>query len=246
MAQEGRGTRAVWLVAAVTALVVAAACGGGGGGAGAGTGAGTDSGSQPAQPGAPVSAGANGNTFDDDVDGAIGTAEDYWKQQMSKQFGETFRPIPKIIPYSRAGQVRCGGEAMGRNNAAYCPSGDFIAFDSPWAKQQYDDIGDAFIYYMLDHEYAHGIQTRLGERYRYTIDQELQADCMAGATIGDEIRAKHLLLEPGDLDELRKGLIAVGDDPGQPWFAPGAHGTAKQRTDAFFAGYDHSLGACKL
>lgn len=160
--------------------------------------------------------------------------------------GQSFRPIRRIIPYSRAGQVSCAGEAMGRNNAAYCPEGDFIAYDKPWSRQQYEKIGDAFIYYMLDHEYAHGIQVRLGERYSYTIDQELQADCMAGATIGDEIRAGNLRLENGDLEELWRGLIAVADDPGQPWFAPGSHGSARQRTDAFFAGYNKSLKACNL
>jgi hypothetical protein len=34
-----------------------------------------------------------------------------------------------------------------------------------------------------------------------------------------------LQLPDGDIDELRRGLEAVGDDPGQPWFAKGFEGS---------------------
>ena len=242
MAWNGRTSRVAWLVAAVAVLVVGAACGAGGSGGGPGAGGEAPTTGQPRTSG---SGEPDQNTFSGDATGAIEVAQAYWKDQFANS-GDPLRPVRRIIPYSRAGQVSCGGEAMGRNNAAYCPEGDFIAYDSPWAQRAYKKIGDAFIYYMLDHEYAHGIQVRLGERYSYTIEQELQADCMAGATIGDSIRAKRLKLETGDIEELRRGLIAVADDPGQPWFAPGSHGSAKQRTDAFFAGYNKSLDACKL
>jgi predicted metalloprotease len=55
-----------------------------------------------------------------------------------------------------------------------------------------------------------------------------------------------LRLDDGDLEEFEQGLLAVGDDPDQPWFAPDAHGTAEQRTESFFKGYEGSLGACGL
>jgi predicted metalloprotease len=128
----------------------------------------------------------------------------------------------------------------------YCPPRDFIAYDINFAVTAFERIGDAFVYYLLGHEYAHGIQVRLGIEYRYTIDQELQADCLAGAYLGDSIKQGWLTLEPNDLDEFANGLLAVGDDPSVPWFAPGAHGTARQRTDAFFAGYERSLSACQI
>jgi len=41
-------------------------------------------------------------------------------------------------------------------------------------------------------------------------------------------------------------VAAVGDDPDQPWFAEGSHGTSEQRTDSFFRGYERSLAACDL
>jgi predicted metalloprotease len=107
-------------------------------------------------------------------------------------------------------------------------------------------IGDAFLFYLLGHEYAHGIQARLGITHQFGIEHELQADCMAGAYLGDSVRAKQLTLDQGDLEEFQNGLLAVADDASQPWFAPDAHGTAQQRTDSFADGYERSLGACGL
>jgi predicted metalloprotease len=194
---------------------------------------------------APVGAQEDGTMtaaeFRGDIRSAAQLAEDYWKTRV-----RGFQPIPRIIEYAESGEVACGGQALERNNAAYCAADDFIAYDVNWAVQAFRRIGDAFLFYLLGHEYAHGVQVRLGIRYDFTISQELQADCMAGAYLGDTIRDGALRLQEGDLDEFRRGLLAVGDDPGQPWFAEGAHGTAEQRTAAFFNGYEDSLAACDL
>ena len=233
MARRTRGIRAVWLVAVAATMLAGQACAGEGSG---GTGSETVATSSPA---------VDTTTLAGDVRAAIEESERYWTEQLSKR-GITFEPVRQVIPYTSAGEVTCGSEPMQSNNAAYCSAGDFIAFDAAWAQQGYDKIGDAFIYYLLGHEYAHAIQVRLGGQYQYTIEQELQADCMAGAYIGDSSKSGGLTIEEGDIDELRQGLLAVGDDPTIPWFTPGAHGTAQQRTDAFFDGYERSLTACGL
>src|SRR4029453_1446337 len=167
--------------------------------------------------------------FEDDIRGAAGSAEEYWRGRVSDAGGR-FAPIRQIGAYRDDGEVNCGGEPIPRNNAVYCSAGDFIAYDVNWAVRAFRQVGDAFVYYLLGHEYSHGVQVRLGIQYEYTIDQELQADCMAGAFIGDREKTNLLRGGGGDVDELREGLLAVGDDPSTPWFAPGAHGTAKQRT----------------
>ena len=183
--------------------------------------------------------------FEEDIGAAQDIAEAYWDKHFSSS-GLAFRPIRRLIPYERDGEVDCGGQPLTRNNAAYCSAGDFIAYDVNWAFAAFRQIGDAFLYYLLGHEYAHGIQARLGIQKQFTIQQELQADCMAGAYIGDSVRDGQLTLQDGDLDELARGLEAVGDDPGQPWFAEGSHGTARQRTSAFTNGFDDSLKPCDL
>jgi predicted metalloprotease len=181
--------------------------------------------------------------FERDADSAVAGAEQYWSARFQAS-GQRFVPVRRVITYQRAGEVACGREPLPANNAAYCPDGDFIAYDVDWAVVAFRRVGDAFLFYLLAHEYAHAIQVRLGIQYRYTIQQELQADCLAGAYIGDSVRAGRLRLDNGDLDEFRSGLLAVGDDPDQPWFAPGAHGTAEQRTESFFDGYERSVDAC--
>ena len=183
--------------------------------------------------------------FARDIDAATGIAEEYWAD-VFKQSGLRFEPVSDVIAYRREGEIGCGGQALGLNNAAYCSAGDFIAYDVNWAYQAFRQVGDAFIFYLLGHEYAHAIQLRLGVRAQFTIQQELQADCMAGAYIGDMERRNRLSLQEGDTEELAAGLEAVGDEPGQPWFAEGSHGTARQRTQAFANGYQDSLEPCNL
>lgn len=203
---------------------------------------------QPASPGADTTR-ADGTTsvaeFKADFADAVTIAEEYWTAQF-KASGQRFQPVRRVVPYTREGEVSCGGQPMPRNNAVYCSAGDFIAYDVNWSVAAFRQVGDAFLFYLLGHEYAHGVQVRLGIRYNFTIQQELQADCMAGAYIGDNVRSGGLKLDKGDLDEFREGLLAVGDDPNQPWFAEGSHGTAEQRTDSFFRGYEKSLDACGL
>ncbi|SCL28835.1 hypothetical protein GA0070624_3769 [Micromonospora rhizosphaerae] len=230
------------LAGLLVAVVVAAGCMSGG----VDQGEPRQPGPQPASPGA-QSTRADGTTsvaeFKEDFGGAVALAEQYWTGQF-KASGERFEPVRRVIAYTREGEVSCGGQPLPRNNAVYCSAGDFIAYDVNWSVAAFRQVGDAFLFYLLGHEYAHGVQVRLGIRYNFTIQQELQADCMAGAYIGDNVRSGDLTLDKGDLEEFREGLLAVGDDPDQPWFAEGSHGTAEQRTDSFFRGYENSLGAC--
>ncbi len=183
--------------------------------------------------------------FQRDTAGAVEIAERYWDDKFSAA-GQTFQPITQILPYQRTGELSCGGQELPINNAFYCTPGDFIAYDINWALASFRQIGDAFIFYLLGHEYAHGVQARLGYTYEYSIQQELQADCMAGAYIGGSVLSGTLALDDGDLDELRAGLISVADEPNQPWFSETAHGTAEQRIESFFTGYERSLVACDL
>ena len=183
--------------------------------------------------------------FKADIESATQIAEDYWAG-IFKESRLRFEPVRRVIPYEREGELDCGGQGLGLNNAAYCSAGDFIGYDVNWAFAAFRQIGDAFIFYLLGHEYAHAVQLRLGIQKQFTIQQELQADCMAGAYIGDMERAKRLRLQEGDTGELAAGLEAVGDEPGQPWFAEGSHGSARQRTQAFVKGYQDSLDPCDL
>jgi predicted metalloprotease len=228
------------VAAFVAAFLVAAGCFVGSSEDGGGD-DGADPGGQPSAGATRADGTMTAEEFQQDIGDAVGLAEQYWGGRVRR-----FQPVQEVIAYERDGEVDCGGEPVPRNNAVYCPAGDFIAYDVNFAVAAFRQVGDAFLFYLLGHEYAHAVQQRLGISSRFTIDHELQADCMAGAYIGDSVRDKDLTLDEGDLDEFQSGLLAVGDDPSIPWFAPGAHGTAEQRTQAFFQGYEQSLDACGL
>lgn len=70
---------------------------------------------------------------------------------------------------------------------------------------------------------------------------ELQADCFAGAFFTAANDAD--LLDEGDLLEIAKGLIQVGD-PGLPWFSPAGHGTPLQRVLAADIGFANGPDGC--
>ncbi|MEV4413349.1 neutral zinc metallopeptidase [Catellatospora sp. NPDC049609] len=183
--------------------------------------------------------------FQTDAEDAVTLAERYWDAVFDAS-GVPFTPVRTVTTYRDSGELACGPEPIPADNAVYCPAGDFIAYDADWAVTAFRRIGDAFVFYLLGHEYAHAVQARLGIEHRYAVEHELQADCMAGAYLGDSVRRGDLSLADGDLDEFRRGLLAVGDPEDQPWFAPDSHGTVQQRTRAFFNGYDGSLKACDL
>lgn len=179
----------------------------------------------------------------EDLKGAIASAEQYWAAQFAAD-GGTFRPVRRVYAYTPGDGSTCGGHPNLPRNASYCRPNDDIAFDVGWTAQAYRSLGDAFVYYLLGHEYAHAIQARLGTALDYTIEYELQADCYAGAYLGDQIRAGVLTIEDGDIEELKAGLRAVADPEGTPWFDPRAHGTAEQRIRFFGRGFDDSVDAC--
>jgi uncharacterized protein len=185
--------------------------------------------------------------FEQDIAGAEALADRYWQARFAG-FGASFRPIGQAVPYYRDGELSCGDQLIPRNNAVYCLAGgtEFIAYDANWAYSVFQAVGDSFLFYLIGHEYAHGIQVRLELEYPFSIQRELAADCLAGAYLGDSVREGTLRLDDGDLDEFQRGLEAVADDPDQPWFEEGSHGTAEQRIAAFFKGYDGSLAGCDL
>lgn len=142
--------------------------------------AGTDSelGNSPGS--ATGSAQGSGDELQEDVDGAVSSSESYWDAFFQAQGGQ-FVPVESVSAYDEPEDGDCAGQSFVLNNAFFCPAGNFIAYDVNFVATQYQSIGDAFVYYLIGHEYAHAVQESLGIQHRLTIQHELQADCMAGA-----------------------------------------------------------------
>lgn len=179
-----------------------------------------------------------------DISLAISDLVDYWSVVLPELYGVEHVPPEGIYPYS--GDINppeCGGEPVEPNNAFYCWTDDFIAWDDAGLMFPYFvEIGDFAIAFILAHEWGHKIQEEVDAKADFGIAYELQADCYAGAWAWDaEDRG---LVEPGDIEESLYALQDAADLKGVPWTDPQAHGTAAERIDAFLLGYEEGPLPC--
>jgi predicted metalloprotease len=130
----------------------------------------------------------------------------------------------------------CAGEPALPDNAFYCIGEDFLAWDAQLMADGYRS-GDSWVYLVVAHEWGHAVQNRvLGLE---SVAQELQADCLAGATL---FGSTDLEFEEGDTDELAAGLAALADDT--PWTDSADHGDASERISFFDVGGQGGVEAC--
>lgn len=172
---------------------------------------------------------------------AIEITDRFWRETFPEQFGRSYRSPQVKGGYTGRGGPSCGGQPSVPFNAFYCPSADFLAWDEELMAAGYDRIGDAWVYLIIAHEWGHAIQARL-RRDRVSVAAELQADCLAGASLFGAAERGLVRIERGDTQELSQTLAAVADD--FPWTEESDHGDARQRTAAFSEGAQDGVGAC--
>ena len=211
--------------------------------------------SQPA----PVT-GADGVAADDlDTDYALAldAVDTWWRTSWNEYFPGRYT-APALAPAARAPglydapqeQVYCGDLLLPEGNAYHCPIGDFLAFEVDLMLLS-QELGDGFIYLVVAHEWAHSMVSHLDPAL---VDEayELQADCLAGATLQGAVDDGLLRLEEGDPQEFTAALTAVAsenawgtvyiDENGQQQTE--THGTAQERTAAFERGADGGVRSC--
>ncbi len=190
------------------------------------------------------------------IESAIDDVQAFWAVQLPNVYGIHYTPIPqdRLHPYGESNPPpACGGSGTTpykdvANNAFYCPSGDFLAWDAqaliPTVQQQFGDFAVALV---AAHELGHAIQERTGTSAGSTIPLELQADCFAGAwaqhattTTNDTFNVKK-----GDLDEALSGYLYFRDPTGTDPTTEGAHGSAFDRISAFDDGLSGGVQRCK-
>jgi uncharacterized protein len=176
-----------------------------------------------------------------DEQGAVDATDEYWQRHFSELFGTRYRSPQVAGGYVGNDGPSCGGQPSVPNNAFYCSAGDFLAWDENLMAAGYEQIGDAWVYLIIAHEWAHAIQARLN-RGLVSVAAELQADCLAGASLQGAAQDGLLQIEPGDAEEIGQTLAAVADD--FPWTSERDHGNAQQRTAAFNQGVSGGVAAC--
>jgi predicted metalloprotease len=172
-----------------------------------------------------------------DIQTAVLVTDAFWAQNMQ---GYTSPTVVGLYDGTRPGAPTCGAETLGPQNAYYCRPGDYVAWDVTLMGRAFE-LGDAFLYYVVAHEWGHAVQARLSAEHQ-SIAGELQADCLAGGALYGAAAAGLLVFEQGDEKEIVNGLTNVADE--FAWGDPSHHGNAFQRIEAFNKGRTGGVTAC--
>jgi len=181
-----------------------------------------------------------GDTRAEDEAVAVRITDAFWRNWFAEQ-GARYVPPRVAGGYTGRSGPSCAGQPSVPGNAFYCPPGNFIAWDDNLMRAGYTQIGDAWVYLVIAHEWAHAIQAQLPERL-VPRQIELQADCLAGAALQGAQDLELVRIEPGDDEEIARTLAAVADD--FPWTDERSHGNAQERTAAFQAGVSGGVERC--
>jgi hypothetical protein len=171
----------------------------------------------------------------EDIDG-------FWQRTFEKHSLRYTGPHD-FVGYDEPIRTACGRVEM--ENAFYCPVDHAIYYDITFFQGELERSGDFGPVFIVAHEWGHLVQALLGllqDPERYTIDNELQADCFAGVYSADADSRD--LLEAGDMDEAVLSLLRAGDPLDTPFFDEDAHGSPGERIDAFLRGTQQGLDSC--
>jgi predicted metalloprotease len=145
----------------------------------------------------------------------------------------------------------CGGQVAYNDiaqNAFYCPADDLIAWDREGLVEPFiDEFGAFTAALVMAHEYGHAVQQRSGDSG--TLPQvllELQADCFAGAWVGNIVDGGSDVFQAtiAEIDVAVAGLIEIRDVPGSSADDPSAHGSGFDRVSAFSDGLFEGVSRC--
>jgi predicted metalloprotease len=180
-----------------------------------------------------------GQSGPQDASGAPAPTEEsefvtFLTEDVQAVWADEFRRAGQEYRYARTnlftGQVQTGcGPATSAVGPFYCPADNEVYIDLEFFRELQDRFGapgDFAQAYVVAHEMGHHVQNLLGisdevtrrqrdagsqeEANRWSVELELQADCLAGVW-AHTVYARGDL-EPGDVEEGLRAAQAVGDD----------------------------------
>ncbi len=179
------------------------------------------------------------DSLDDLVAFAIADIGKYWQTRLTGI----------IVSYETPEVIACDEEVadllcLFAGKALYSGGNNSIYYDREFFQAEFTEKGDFAPIFILAHEWGHLVQAHVGffSLDLYSIDYELQADCLAGVYARNANQRK--LLAIGDLEAAAASLLDLGDPEGVEWYDEDAHGTAEERIYAFHAGFKDGLGVC--
>lgn len=214
------------------------------------------------QLGAPSADSADGtcsSELEQVICGATADVQNYWATALPTFFNTQY-PATKTVFFTGSVSTGCGN-ATSQTGPFYCPADSFVYLDLEFLQQLEQQLvgttADLAEQYIVAHEFGHHVQNVLGTNAQvqeaqqndparanqFSIALELQADCYAGAWVGD-VAARNQLDSSGEIAEALAAAAGVGDDriqeKTQGRIDPEAwtHGSAEQRQSWFMTGYN--------
>ena len=196
------------------------------------------------------------------VSRVLGDTEDTWKGIFRSE-GLSY-PETTLVLFNDEVASACGG-ASSATGPFYCPRDRKVYIDLSFFRdldRRFGAPGDFAQAYVVAHEVGHHVQNVLGvlsspagmtrvEANAQSVQQELQADCLAGMW-GNSTGGRNLL-EPGDVEEGLRAAAAIGDDriqrstQGRVVPESFTHGSSAERVAALRRGLQSSsLAGCGL
>lgn len=201
---------------------------------------------EPVLPPVTVPTAPPAGTFAADVEAAADDArqvvDGFWVRHWGEVFTGTYKGPTVVGLYDGTGPnvPLCAGKPLPAYNAAYCVPQDYLAWDVTLMGLR-TQIGNSWPYLVVAHEWGHAIQARLATPLT-TQSLELQADCLAGATLYGAATDGTLVLDDNAASEIATALAAASDET--PWTSSADHGNATEQTGAFDAGRTGGVRAC--
>ena len=213
--------------------------------------------------------GADANAdLDCRMKGASASLDDYWAAEASS-IGVRYSAPADFVLFTDRVSTGCG-TASSATGPFYCPADQILYVDTSFFAELRDGYGSSggtlAQMYVVAHEWGHHIQNLAGALAgsndgdtgpgSATIRIELQADCFAGAWVGDAANTEDengvaFLVAPTrtELDDALSAAAAVGDDriqaqSGRVNPETWTHGSSAQRQNWFTAGYRGGAAAC--
>ncbi|MEJ7763316.1 MAG: neutral zinc metallopeptidase [Thermomicrobiales bacterium] len=187
--------------------------------------------------------------FADALDADI---DEFWAGAYD-DVGADYASPANIVGFDDPIRTGCGQADPDETAAFYCVTDGSIYYSDWFRTLVEDQFGDFAWVIVVAHEWGHHVQADQG-RYAtdqphedgglYTIQLELEADCLAGAYARDA--GARGWLDEGDIDEALELTARSGDAEDTRWTDPLAHGTSEQRVDAFTTGYAEGLDGCEV
>ncbi|HEU0164137.1 MAG TPA: neutral zinc metallopeptidase [Thermomicrobiales bacterium] len=179
----------------------------------------------------------------------------FWAQNFSA-VGLDYKRPAHITSVTRNLQVAPGcGTAKDVADAGiyYCTISNSIYYSPDMKQSVLDYVGDWAWTEILAHEWGHYIQDLVNidqtsqpelDGGYYSIELELQADCLSGMFMQNEMAL--VKLDDGALDEVSSIISVSGDATDTPWDERDAHGTNEQRQASFDNGFENGFTGCRI